>query len=335
VLGPGLARSGAASRETRIVLLPSGVDSQKKATNVECALRVPVQTVLNGMHGFVVKLSDSDLDRLRADPEILRVLPGRGSWVASIDSHDPAVVEARTSELERQLGFTSDERYNTASFRGFAAVLGWSQLARLSSRRDVSVNPDPWIYIAFYVEGVDVDARTDELEQQYGFTSRFRYRALGGFSAELTKSQLAGIATESDIQTIGPNHSSVSEPSRAACRRPSPSLRRQLRSAFVRAHPGLSGKRLRGPFNVRFGSNASLGGERIAYALGRFNHPGLAAETQPEAFRKAPRTDRSWLDLDSTNGILCDVAGEGIVPLNLLRAWLLRPAETPNCYRTR
>jgi hypothetical protein len=334
VAGPGLAHSGATAREMRVVLLPSGVSAPRKAANVECALRLPVRAVLNRLNGFAVRLSEEEVGRLRADPEILLVLPGRGSWVVRIDSRDPAVVAARTRELEQQLGFTSDQRYNTTSYRGFAAVLDWSQLARLNGQRDLTANPDPWVYIVFYVPGVDVDARTTELEQRYGFTSRYRYRSLGGFSAELTKSQLAGIATEPDIQTIGPNNTGSFEPSLAACLRSTPGVRRQLRSAFVRAHRGLSGKPLRGPFNVRFGSSERLGGERSNYALARFTHPRLAADTQPEAFRKAGGTDRAWQDLAPTNGTLCDPDGQGIVPRDVLRAWLLRPAGAPNCYRT-
>ncbi len=334
VAAPSLARSGAISRETRIVLLPSGVDSQRKATNVECALRAPVKAVLNRIHGFAVGLSEPELNRLRTDPEILLVRPDPGSWVASIDSRDPAFVEARTRELERQLGFTSDQRYNTATYRGFGAVLDWRQLNRLSGEVDVSVNPDPWVYIVFYVDGVDVDARTDELERRYGFTSRHRYRALGGFSAELTKVQLGGIATEADIQGISPDRHYASEASSADCLRSFPRLRKQLRAAFVRAHPRLAKKRLRGPFNVRFASNAE--GESVDdYALARFTHPRLAVESQPEAFTLTRVTGFRWLDLDSTGGTLCtDPDGEGIVPRNVLHAWLLPPAGTTNCYRT-
>jgi hypothetical protein len=318
----------------RIVLSPSGVDSERKATNVECALRVPVQAVLNRMNGFAVRLSDPELDRLRTDPEISLTRPDPGSWVARIDSRDPALVEARTSELERQLGFTSDQRYNTATYRGFAAVLDWRQLARLSGEVDVSVNPDPWVYIVFYVEGVDVDVRTDELERRYGFTSRHRYRALGGFSAELTKVQLGGIASESDIQLISPDRHYATETSSADCLRSFPALRRQLRAAFVRAHPRLAGKRLRGPFNVRFASYPE--GESVDdYALARFTHPRLAAGSQPEAFALSRGTASRWRDLASTAGTLCtDFYGNGIVPRDVIRVWLLPGSGATNCYRT-
>jgi hypothetical protein len=257
---PGLARSGGDGRQMRVALVAGGVGSKRKAQSVACALRVPVQTVLTRPNGFAARLSDEEVGRLRTDPEVFVVRPDSASWVVRIYSLDPAVVEARTRELERVLGVTADHRYNTRTVRGFAAVIGSSQLARLSDQSDVTVSPDPWSHTVFYATGTNVDARTDELERQYGFTSTYRFYGLTGFAAELTKSQLVGLATEQDIDFIGPNEpsfASVGGSFRADCLRSSPGLRRQLRAAFVRAHPELAGKRLRGPFRVRFASFAS------------------------------------------------------------------------------
>lgn len=338
---PGLARSGGDGRQMRVALVAGGVGSQRKAQSVACALRVSVQTVLTRPNGFAARLSDEEVGRLRTDPEVFVVRSDSASWVVRINSLDPAVVEARTRELERLLGVTSDYRYNTRTVRGFAAVLGSSQLARLSDQSDVTVSPDPWSHVVFYAPGTDVDARTDELEHQYGFTSTFRFYGLTGFAAELTKSQLVGLATEPDIDFIGPSLPSVIGP-RADCLRSSPGLRRQLRAAFVRAHPELAGKRLRGPFRVRFGSFAPVSPDGWVwtpedYALATFSHPQLAAETQPESFWRTPQQTRvRWRSLGATNGTICTPAeGEELIPSGVLRAWLLPPAGPANCYSTR
>jgi hypothetical protein len=338
---PGLARSGGDGRQMRVALVAGGVDSQRKAQSVVCALRVPVQAVLRHPNGFAARLSDEEVGRLSTDPEVFAVRSDSASWVVRINSVDPAVVEARTRELERLLGVTSDYRYNTRAFRGFAAVIDSSQLARLSDQSDVSVSPDPWYYAVFYEPGTDVDARTDELERRYGFTSTFRFYGLTGFAAELAKSQLVGLATEPDITAIIPSLPSLIGPS-ADCLRSSPGLRRQLRGAFVRAHPELAGKRLRGPFRVRFalfvpGPLEPLSSRRKDYALATFSHPHLAAKTQPESFWRTPAEARvRWRPLGATNGRVCTPAeGEALIPIDVLRAWLLPPAGPANCYSTR
>jgi hypothetical protein len=332
ILVPALGHSGVTRRETRIALVPLGVPVQRKASNVECALRTPVQAVFDRL-GFAVQVSEDELGRVRTDPEIYLVLADPGSWVARIESHDQAVVEARTKELEAELGFTSDHRYNTPAYGGFAAILGWRQLVRLTDEPDVRVNPDPWVYLVFYEPGVDVDARTDELERRYGFTAIHRYRSLGGFSAQLTKSELGGIATESDIRLIGRDARFSTRPSGARCLRSSPRLRRQLREVFVRAHPELAGRQLRGPLRVRFASETPVGGTK--YALASFLHPRRAAATQPESFRLPAESRLRWRPLGPTNGVSCvDQAGHGPIPRDVLRAWLLPGAGT-SCYRTR
>jgi hypothetical protein len=301
-----------------------------------------VQTVLPHL-GFAVRLSEGEVARLAVDPEIALVRADPASWVIRIWSSDPAVVEARTRELERLLKVTSDERYNTPILRGFAAVLGSSQLALLGEQPDVAVSPDPASYIVFYVNGTDVDARTNELERAYGFKSSFRFYGLIGFAAELNKSQLGGLATESGIHMMGTSLGGLFPASRANCQRSSPALRRQLRAVFVRAHPELAGKRLRGPNRVRFASNVQempFFGARAAastpshYALATFSHPRLAAQTQPEAFLSVSATGLRWRDLAATNGTVCLKDGEGLIPLTVLRAWLLPQSETPSCYRT-
>jgi hypothetical protein len=339
---PGLARSGGDGRQMRVALVVGGVESQGKAQSVACALRVPVQTVLTRPNGFAARLSDEEVGRLRIDPEVFVVRSDPASWLVRINSSDPAVVEARTRELEHLLGVTSDHRYNTRTVRGFAAVIGSSQLARLSDQSDVVVSPDPFGYMVFYARGTDVDARTDELERQYGFTSTFRFYGLTAFGAQLAGSQLVGLATEPDIDAILPDLDNQSGSSRADCLRSSPGLRRQLRAAFVRAHPKLAGKRLRGPFRVRFASfrPVSMDGWTLTpkdFALATFSHPQLAPETQPESFWRAPRETRiRWRPLGATNGIACIPAeGDGPIPRLVLRAWLLPPAGPANCYSTR
>ena len=338
---PGLARSGGNGREMRIALVAGGVGSQRKAESVACALRVPVQTVLRHPNGFAARFSDEEVGRLGTDPDIFLVRPDPASWLVSILSDDHEVVAARTRELEQLLGVTSDYRYNTRTVRGFAAVLGAAQLARLSGQSDVAVSPDPVVYVVFYARGTDVDARTDELERQYGFTSTFRFYGLTGFAALLTKSQLVGLATEPDIEFIGPSVPNVVDPTRGGCLKSSPRLRRQLRAVFVRAHPELAGKRLRGPFRVRFASfrpeTIEFGGVPKDYALATFFHPRLAAETQPESFsRERGRRRAWWLSLGATNGTICTPAeGEGLIPTYVVRAWLLPPAGPANCFSTR
>jgi hypothetical protein len=329
---PSMTLSSSGSRDTRVVL---ALHARTKASNVRCALHAPVERVLSRLGGFAARLSENEVNRLAADPEIGPVLPDPGSYVVRIESKDPAVVEARTKELERRLEFTSDNRYTSPIFGGFAAVLGWAQLDRLDDQAGVQVKPDPWVYILFYVPGVDVDARTDDLERRYGFTARHRYRALGGFSAELTKAQLAGIVTEQDISLIGPDARGFAEPSRAACLRSSPRLRKQLRAAFVRAHPGLSGTRLRGPSRVRLASDAPFGGKPVRHALASFSHPRLEPVTQPEAFRSSTETRFRWRALGPTNGVVClDENEKGLLSRDVLRAWLL-PRASSGCYRTR
>lgn len=206
----------------RIAVLRSNVNLQRKASNVQCTLGLSVRAVLRSLNGFAAPMSEFQALSLAGDQNVVRLLRNPSRYVVS------GADGAGTIQLERDLGFVSDHRYDTRTLKGFATVLDWSQLVWLNDRPHLSVTPDPWVYIVFYVDGVDVEARTNELVRRYGFTTRFRYNALGGFSAELTAPQLGGIASQPDIGLISPNHYYGTSIRPAYCGRPLSRMRRHL-----------------------------------------------------------------------------------------------------------
>jgi hypothetical protein len=206
----------------RIAVLRTNVSLERKASNVQCTLGLRVRAVLRAVHGFAAPMTEFQAVPLANDQNVVRLLRDPSTYVVS------GLDEAGTAQLERDLGFAPDFRYDTRTLKGFAAVLDWSQLAALNSRPDLAVTPDPWVYIVFYADGVDVEGRTNELARRYGFTPRFRYDALGGFSAELTAAELGGIASEPDIVLISPNHYYGTSIRPAYCAHSLPRLRRHV-----------------------------------------------------------------------------------------------------------
>jgi hypothetical protein len=206
----------------RIAVLRSNVNLLQKASNMQCTLGLRVRAVLRSVHAFAAPMSESQAASLAGDQNVVRLLHDPSRYVVS------GLDGTATTQLGRDLGFVADHRYDSRTLRGFAAVLDWSQLAGLNDIPNLSVTPDPWVYIVFYVDGVDVEARTNELVRRYGFTTRFRYHALGGFSAELTAAQLQGVASEPDIELISPNHHYDTSTRAAYCARPLPRLRRHV-----------------------------------------------------------------------------------------------------------
>ena len=63
-------------------------------------------------------------------------------------------------------------------------------------------NPAAPAFIVFYHSGVDPVAETSRLETKYNFSAGYRYKALLGFSAELSAAAVAGIRCESTVSTI-------------------------------------------------------------------------------------------------------------------------------------
>ena len=91
-----------------------------------------------------------------------------------------------------------------------------------------------------------------------------------------------------------------------------PSVKDQLRSAFLRAHRRYAPAKVRGPLKRRtyYGRYG-----RKEYAVASFSVPGTGTTDQPELFRR-PRGG-VWRDLGDTGGDVCPPS----VPRALLRLW--------------
>jgi hypothetical protein len=91
-----------------------------------------------------------------------------------------------------------------------------------------------------------------------------------------------------------------------------PRVKRELRAAFLRAHPGFAPRRVRGPlrgsvYYARYRGNH--------WALATFSLPRVGTTDQPELFRR--RLGARWRDLGDTGGSLCEV------PRPVVRVWHL------------
>lgn len=91
-----------------------------------------------------------------------------------------------------------------------------------------------------------------------------------------------------------------------------PTVKAQLRSAFLRAHRGYAPAKVRGPLKGRtyYGRYG-----KKEYAVATFSVPLTGTTDQPELFRR-PRGG-AWRDLGDTGGEVCPP----YVPLPLLRLW--------------
>ena len=292
----------------RVVFLVKA-EPYRNVANLECAVGFRAEAVFR--FGFAAALSDAQAARIQHAGGVydnIRLDPA--SFVVGLSTRDRSSVEARTRELELRFGFRSDHVY-AGNFRGFAASLGWRQLALMSDERDLDFTPDPYTYIVIFEPGVEVDPRIDELEQRYGFRARYRYRGIpSGFAAELGKDQLAGLTSEGGIQHIGRDRIGGFEPIHAPdCLRPGPATKRAIHAAFLRAHGKVGRVRL---VAVRVG--AWKGRE---YALATFRGAAVRPGSQPERFVRQP--PGRWRDLGPTNGRAC----WNQIPQEVLRVWVL------------
>jgi hypothetical protein len=304
---PVIATASAPGRPMRIVFLVK-TEPYRDVANLECAIGFRAEGVFR--FGFAAALSDAQAARIQHAGGVYDVRHDPASFVVGLSTFDRASVEARTRELERRLGFRSDHVY-AGTFGGFAAVLGWRQLALMSDERDLDFTPDPYAYIVIFESGVEVDSRIDQLEQRYGFRARHRYRGIPpGFAAELRKAQLAGLTSEGGIQHIVRDRFLGAWPTQAPdCLRPGPATKRAIHAAFLRAHGNLRRVRL-----VAVRLAAWKGRE---YALATFRGRAVRPGSQPERFVRVPQG--RWRDLGPTNGRACSDQ----IPYEVIRVWVL------------
>ena len=96
--------------------------------------------------------------------------------------------------------------------------------------------------------------------------------------------------------------------------RATPQVKRALRAAFLRAHPALDGRRVRGPLR---GTVYYARLRATEWALATFWMPRVGTTDQPEVFSR--RVRGRWRDRGDTGGSLC------AVPRSVVRLWgLLR-----------
>lgn len=301
--------------------------------NVECMLNIKTLARYHkdGLRGFAARLSATQINRLARTRVFRPALRGRGSFLLHVAAPDRDAVEARVAALEQRLGFSVDVGFDRDFFRGFGAVLDWRQLARIDSEVGVTVTPDPFPYTVWFqgTTGQAAVERTAELEQRYGFRATSVLEDFGGFSAPLTKRQLAGLSTEPDLFTYTFSDGSrllapEAQPPVVECLRASARDRRALARAFSAARPGRNAERTVGRVYLgRLTTRDDLAvARRREYALARFRAPRGGRAARLELFTRKP--GGRWRDLGRVGRRICIAT----VPEPVLAMWLLRRLST-------
>jgi len=281
-----------------------------------------------GLRGFAARLSDSQLRRLDGTGLVLAPLVERGEFLLNVSESDPDAADQRVSELEHAIGFSVDVRFHRKNFQGWGAALDWRQLAQLDQQPDVTTVFREGSQYDIALHGLDGSAtrqRAEVLGQKYGFSVRWTYWYL--FGASLSNEQLAELSSESDVDAYEPDDTPTNwrphGPEDVKCLHASAKTRRDLTSAFRRAHHGAVATEAGRILYARLTLHPETGPVRFTeHAVATFR---VGARTTTEVFWR--RTDGYWLDLRPVGTTIC----ENKVPQPVLQMWLF-PQVSPRCY---